>query len=63
MNFSTKLTRSEGGFKYMVDVLMPLLENTHNKTMPLYGEENERRLLGKTSSAFDKFDYKVGKRK
>jgi len=47
----------------MVDVLMPLLENTHNKTMPLFGEENERRLLGKTSSAFDKFDYKVGKRK
>lgn len=63
MNFSTKQTRAEGGFKHMCDTIMPLLEATHHKTMPLYGENNEKRLLGKMSSPYDRFIWKCGFRK
>lgn len=63
MNFSLNQTRTDGGFKYMTDKLMPLLEEAHTKTMPLYGEGNMARLIGKATSAYDKFNYKIGKRR
>lgn len=63
MNFSTIKTREDGGLEYMENVLMRLLESSHELVMPLYGgSDNKRRLNGKYASSYDKFNWAIGSR-
>jgi glutamine synthetase len=59
INFSTKETRSEGGF----DALMEKFAATHREHIDVYGKGNERRLTGECETApIDKFSYGIGTR-
>ena len=59
INFSTKETRSEGGF----DALMEKFAATHREHIDVYGKGNERRLTGECETApIDQFSYGIGTR-
>jgi glutamine synthetase len=62
-NFSTALTRAEGGLDYIRNHCMKVLTEKHHDHLFLYGEGNDQRLTGKheTASA-DAFTYGEGNR-
>jgi len=63
MNFSTTETRNEGGFDLIMKDHLPKLKDKHHDHILLYGEGNEKRLVGKFETArIDEFTYAVGHR-
>ncbi|CAD8165184.1 unnamed protein product [Paramecium pentaurelia] len=46
-NFSTTKTREQGGYEYIKEIMLPLLEKNHQNMMSLYGLNDEARLTGK----------------
>ena len=62
VNFSTKEMRSEGGDKFIYEVINKL-EKTHLRDMADYGDDNHLRMTGKhETSSIDKFTSGVGDR-
>ncbi|CAD8090682.1 unnamed protein product [Paramecium primaurelia] len=62
-NYSDVKTRGEGGYKYIVNELIPLLSNTHKEVLKLYGANNEKRLTGHhETSSYDQFSWGDGSR-
>jgi len=61
-NYSTKSTRSEGGFDVIVEHCKKL-EEAHKAHIEVYGRDNHLRLSGKyETSSLDKFSYGVANR-
>ncbi|CAD8150529.1 unnamed protein product [Paramecium octaurelia] len=62
-NYSTLTTRSEGGYRYIVDKLMPILKENHLEMIKLYGQKNELRLTGRHETGkYDQFSWGDGSR-
>ena len=61
-NFSTKDSRNDGGYDYLLKYIENLDKN-HKKDITLYGEDNNERLTGlHETSTIDKFTYGIGSR-
>jgi len=62
-NFSTELTRSKGGYEYIVNTILPKLESKHKEMIQLYGLNNELRLTGKHETGnYENFTWGDGSR-
>ncbi|CAD8213098.1 unnamed protein product [Paramecium octaurelia] len=62
-NFSTTKTRENGGYEYIKEFMLPLLEKNHQKMMLLYGLNNEARLTGKHETGeYNQFSWGDGSR-
>lgn len=62
VNFSTKRMRQEECYDHIMDFINNL-QNGHEETMKLYGDDNKKRLSGThETSEFNKFTFGVGNR-
>jgi len=62
VNFSTGRMRDDDDYEHIMEFVHRLQEN-HQETMKLYGDDNKERLVGTNeTSDFDKFTFGVGNR-
>lgn len=62
INFSTKVTREEGGIEHILKYIN-YLKNNHLQTLETYGAENKNRLSGKFETAsWSEFNWGIGTR-
>ncbi|KAM3144357.1 hypothetical protein pb186bvf_003521 [Paramecium bursaria] len=62
-NFSNKRTREAGGYKYIIDEIIPKLDSTHAEVLDLYGANNDKRLTGRhETGSYKKFTWGDGSR-
>ena len=61
-NYSTNMTRGEGGIEHIMDAIVKL-EESHSDHIKVYGIDNNKRLTGKhETSSMKTFKYGVGDR-
>lgn len=62
-NFSTEITRKDGGFEYMKNEIFPRLQEAHKEHIEKYGKDNEKRLTGiHETASINKFSWGVSSR-